>query len=316
MTLVDVGASGGIHERWTRFAPLLLTVGFEPDPAEFAKLRQTEESRWFNCALAGACGARTLYVTQSQSNTSLLRPNRALLDRLQYENVEDPKGHDIIKEIPVECMTLDDICSSLNVRPDFIKLDTQGTELEILQGGAHTLDDALIVEVEVEFARLYENQPLFADVHAFMRDHGFMLLDLGNFLYVKPRGMAGVGGPKGRLIDGDALYVKEVSGRAAALFQQGPGKVAAALAGYLAYGYPELSLVLIDELASHKIELPHMDEIRRLVARYRHMSRLFKALPFKYLSFRAMRQLSYALWGVQHSMRDAPIGNRYLFGPR
>src|SRR5207249_2189584 len=62
---------------------------------------------------------------------------------------------------------------------EFIKLDTQGSELDILR----TVDDSqwpdvLAVEVEVEFAELYTNQPLFFDVDGFLRSKGMVLFDL------------------------------------------------------------------------------------------------------------------------------------------
>jgi hypothetical protein len=61
---------------------------------------------------------------------------------------------------------------------DFIKLDTQGSELDLLEGAEATLaGDVFGIEVEVEFTDLYTGQALFPDVHAFLTNHGFEFID-------------------------------------------------------------------------------------------------------------------------------------------
>jgi hypothetical protein len=59
-------------------------------------------------------------------------------------------------------------------RPDFIKLDIQGAELMVLQNGRMALSRALVVESEALFVPLYHDQPLFGELHAFMRGEGFL----------------------------------------------------------------------------------------------------------------------------------------------
>ena len=62
--------------------------------------------------------------------------------------------------------------------PHLLKLDTQGSELEILRGlRRDQFANVLAVEVEIEFHEVYRGQPLFPEVHQFMRDAGFALLD-------------------------------------------------------------------------------------------------------------------------------------------
>jgi hypothetical protein len=57
---------------------------------------------------------------------------------------------------------------------DLLKIDTQGTEAEILAHAGETLKSCLIIQTEVEFVQLYEEQPLFADVDQLLRGRGFM----------------------------------------------------------------------------------------------------------------------------------------------
>ncbi|MEE8076064.1 MAG: FkbM family methyltransferase [Candidatus Binatia bacterium] len=131
LTLIDVGAGGGIdRRRWGRFRNLTV-IGFEPDEREFTKLKNTERHRWFQVALYGSDGLFDLNVTRYQTGTSLLEPNLELIQKLNVP-VSD---FDILRKVPLRCRTLDALCSEYGLVPHVIKLDTQGTELDILRGG-------------------------------------------------------------------------------------------------------------------------------------------------------------------------------------
>jgi ribosomal protein L31 len=61
----------------------------------------------------------------------------------------------------------------------FLKLDTQGTELDILQSGARLVRESVLgVHVECAFHPFYKGQALFADVDAYLRQRGFVLVTL------------------------------------------------------------------------------------------------------------------------------------------
>jgi len=205
VVLADAGASGGIHERWAHLGSWLRVLGFEPDRRAFEALPQQTDWVWINAALADREGEATLLVTRHQTNTSLLPPNRRVVDHI-YQN---PADFDVVKEATVRCTTLDAASRTANLAVTALKADTQGTELAILQGAERCLRESLLaVELEVEFTELYTGQPLFADVDAFMRERGFVLFDLGNLLYHKWRRSHHIGGHKGQLLAADALYFR------------------------------------------------------------------------------------------------------------
>ena len=62
--------------------------------------------------------------------------------------------------------------------PTFIKLDVQGYELEVLRGGARSLESAEAVLMEVNLLRLHEGAPLFHESAEYMGKRGFQLYDL------------------------------------------------------------------------------------------------------------------------------------------
>lgn len=133
---------------------------------------------------------------------------------------------------------------------DFIKVDTQGSELFILQGATHALRaGAFGVEVEVEFAEMYEGQPLYADVDKFLRPIGFELFDL-KLSHMKRSAGKQWGKRKGQLIYGDALYLKD-SPQLAAMLQGLPeeqqrGKVLRALSICFLYGYFDFAFEIFE----------------------------------------------------------------------
>ncbi len=65
--------------------------------------------------------------------------------------------------------------------PDFLKLDVQGYELEVLRGATSALKHAEFCLLEVSMLELF-NEPLFAEVVAFMDVRGFQAYDICQFM--------------------------------------------------------------------------------------------------------------------------------------
>jgi FkbM family methyltransferase len=75
--------------------------------------------------------------------------------------------------------TLDSLVDEYSIPlPNFMKLDTQGSELMILRGGSRCLEHAEIVLMEVSLHPLNASSPLIADVLAFMKERGFVMFDI------------------------------------------------------------------------------------------------------------------------------------------
>jgi FkbM family methyltransferase len=78
-----------------------------------------------------------------------------------------------------ELRLLDEILSNtVFSKPDFIKIDTQGFELEILKGAMKTLQSAKAVLLEVSFLPIYKGAPLAAEVISFMEKNNFVVYDI------------------------------------------------------------------------------------------------------------------------------------------
>jgi FkbM family methyltransferase len=62
--------------------------------------------------------------------------------------------------------------------PDFIKLDTLGSELDILRGGTNCLAHARALQIECNVQKYNEGAPLINEVLTFGQDPGFRLYDI------------------------------------------------------------------------------------------------------------------------------------------
>ncbi len=84
------------------------------------------------------------------------------------------------KVITLPMKTLDEVAGpKVLLGPILLKLDVQGSELEVLKGASATLKKTEVVLLEVSFLQYNKNSPLAADVIQFMNDRGFVVYDIG-----------------------------------------------------------------------------------------------------------------------------------------
>lgn len=250
LILVDVGARGGLQPNWAPARRHLRVVGFEPDPKEHARLAAGADPNHFvyiNAALHRQPDRLTLNVGRAGGTSSLLEPNAEFLNRFP-----DPQRYEVARRITVEVDALDRVLPAYGVGdPDFLKIDTQGAELAVLEGGHDALARSFFgTEVEVLFAPLYRGQPPFGEIDALLGGHGFHLFDLRGAYWKRAAG-ARYGGPKGQLVFGDALYLKTEKAfrsqlEALANAEERRSKLLRALSVCLLYGYFDYAIELFE----------------------------------------------------------------------
>lgn len=179
---VDIGSMEGVHAVVEPIAALTDAVCFEPNAEECAKLEDVYKDQdvyanvhVFPTALSDKKQAkRKIYVTRKATNCSFFKPSATFVKRYHAVQFEE-KG-----AVTVTCDTLDHVLAKMPSFPaEFIKLDTQGSEYEILKGAVKTLEKKCLgVLCEVEFFEVYENQKTFSDVDKLLKSHGFCLYGL------------------------------------------------------------------------------------------------------------------------------------------
>ena len=195
--VLDVGANvGQFAVASAKTFPGVRVHSFEPVP-ECARELQKNVSGLGNVTVHGlALGAKEgkiqFYVNSHRHSSSARR--LALPHRTAFpEAVEN-------RAIEVEVSTLDQVFKSLDLEhPSLLKLDVQGYEAQVLQGGEKTLEHIDYVVMEVSFKQMYEGELLFNEMVRTMEAY--------NFRFERPVGW--LSSPKtGEILQMDALFVQ------------------------------------------------------------------------------------------------------------
>ncbi len=162
-TVLDVGANDGSLALGLRRGGYSgRIVSFEPQSAAFAVLerRAAADSAWTcrQLALGASDGVASLHIAKNSSSSSLLE-----IGDLHVASA--PESRYVGKE-SVPIARLDDLRSGLVEPRDrvYLKVDTQGYELEVLNGAVDTLGQVVAADIELSLAPLYEGAPLIGEV--------------------------------------------------------------------------------------------------------------------------------------------------------
>lgn len=184
--IFDLGASNGSWS-WTmkqivQNAKFFL---FEPlaDDKSYQKYLQAMQTAYphsmkvYNVALGDEDKDSFLYTPNYKSLHPSINP---LTGSSLLKCSNDPKKRKLVK-----VMTLDNAIKHLGLPfPQVIKIDTQGTELNILKGGINTLPHVDVLFLECWFTRGYGSQtPLLSEIMKWLQDFNFRLWDVGSVFH-------------------------------------------------------------------------------------------------------------------------------------
>jgi len=125
---------------------------------------------YYPVALGCAEEKRAFYETNHPMCCSLYKPNEKLISMYNSMEVAMLKSANTIETVSLDYFIKENSVESV----DFIKIDIQGAELDVFQGGINALKEVVTIVSEVEFIPHYEDQPLFGDVCAFLTEKEFM----------------------------------------------------------------------------------------------------------------------------------------------
>jgi FkbM family methyltransferase len=228
--IVDVGAQmlAGVNHVYAPLAADYATeiIGFDPLQDALDQREASEPNvRLFPYALGDGKPA-VLYETRFSPASSLLRPNLPLMR--EYAGLAELC--EVVARRPLATVRLDDVPEAHGCH--FLKLDVQGAELSVLSSASNVLDESLLVHIEVSFASLYVDQPLFGDVDAFMRQSQFAFVDFTDLThYTRTEGPTSWPAHS-TLLWGEAVYVKSSDH---AIWSSGANLLVAALAMHTAF---------------------------------------------------------------------------------
>jgi FkbM family methyltransferase len=184
---VDVGASYYPHGKWLMFlnSPQTRWLAVEPNEVNIAYVK-----KWTWPCKVSACttglsrdgGEQTLYVTNVDTGSSLLKPE---ISESMKHRITDLGYFFPLKERQIKTLKLEEALKDLpQEAPIFVKLDTQGTELSILQG-AHSLIEARRI-VGIEMESTMQAQPVMSGAGKFWQACEYLEANGFELLHVRP----------------------------------------------------------------------------------------------------------------------------------
>lgn len=254
LTVFDIGARFGIHPSLLSVRDLLQHVLVDADDEEMSFLANHYED-----SPNVTCIHRCVTSENVVSSSPILRINRyrhpggnSILEpdpRSTYWSEVRPGTSDILGQISVSATTIDRLADELRLAPQFLKIDVEGHELEVVTGAENCLASSVLgLRVEVLLAPLYRDQgETFTSVKSYLADAGF---DFINFTvmtnsYVPFLPWYDDRQPYGRLLGVDAIFFKPLI----ATLEKSPQIIAAYAIFCMTNGVPDLGIRALWELA-------------------------------------------------------------------
>ena len=226
--IVDVGARNSMEwpaelVKQTRF------VGFEPNQEEYDKLvshttdaqnlgitvKKFGQEEFHDCAVWGTQTEKPFYITEGTGACTMMGHSNESVASKVWLDVGDAPYSDmyskVIESHPVKCDTLDNLFSKDNCI-DFLKIDVEGAEMEVLKGAAALFSRQGVLFVKSEFflVPFFENNQLLGHQHTYLHDHGFrmigMELDKNSYMYGKKSSIPAMADSR-LLYGGDAYFM-------------------------------------------------------------------------------------------------------------
>jgi FkbM family methyltransferase len=231
--LVDIGCSGGVDRRWRRMGRRLRALGIDPDVEEIARLKANEKNpavSYLN-AFAGIAADHPFAVLR-RGKPEFARDPNPRMSTVQYvermkngvatgkEKRSSNLWHSAQLADPATVVVVPDYLKSIGIASvDFLKIDVDGKDFEILHSCDRALDELQIIGVGIE-VRLWgsdeETDGTFHNVDRFMKAHGFELFNLSLRRYSTSAlpsrfvGRAPGATERGRVHHGDAMYARDL----------------------------------------------------------------------------------------------------------
>ena len=157
----DIGANQG---KWTsRYEKIMPNAKFFMFEANQRRKKPAAVNKhtWFNSVLSSPDINEVMFYDRMGTGDSYYK--------------EDTTFYDGIMPVKLKTITLDEMVEADNIpMPQIMKLDTQGSEIDILSGATKALSAADVVQIETPILSYNEGAPGFLDYISFMIEHGFL----------------------------------------------------------------------------------------------------------------------------------------------
>ena len=172
---LDIGASGGFNTEEVfnkKYNKYFKVNAIEPIKKEFDKIKSSNKS---NLGFWSEDKDLNLYITNDFGATSVFEPNLENFHFIYNDN-QSLKNVEVKNIEKIKCIRIDNYCREVNIdNIDFIKIDTQGSEYEILSGlGKYR---PLLIRAETQTISCYKNMSTFEKVIDLLDQYGYVALN-------------------------------------------------------------------------------------------------------------------------------------------
>lgn len=250
--VADVGARGGHLGEINNLKPYLTYYAFDADKEECKRIESLPHEDFHSYKILPYYvgkneGLIDFHLFRDLGSSSKLKPNN-------YFKNNYSASHEITNTVSVESRTMDSILTGNSLAlPDFIKLDTQGTELEILKNSPKSLSNCLLIESEIEIIEMYDGQPLIGEFLTFMDNNGFEVLYM-NRVFQNHSSYPGIA--RGRITFTDILFGKKESH----LENYHPNQIAKYLTLLCNYGHLDIAFNIWNSRKDVRVITPGLSE--------------------------------------------------------
>jgi len=195
LVIADVGSAMGIDDRWAPVLPYLEIVSFEPDD------RSGGSGTVFRTALGKVENEeRVLHLAELPAASSLYPHHPEMFHFVVHEWIRKTG------ETTIPVTTLDSCLEGKSI--DFLKIDVEGADLDVLIGAEKSLQNVLAVQIEVSFTERHIGAPLFSEIDIHLRERGFHLHHISSEHWMRENAQFG-SATQAQLIWGDAIYLRD-----------------------------------------------------------------------------------------------------------
>lgn len=194
--VVDAGARNGMFDIADSYAEVSKFIGFEPNREEYDKLvndttdanvygyqpKKFQERSYFQTALWSKKEEREFYITVGAGACTLMGHADTRITGKMYRDNDGgapygSKHTEVVRSEPVPCEPLDEL---IDETIDYLKIDVEGAEYDILLGAKRLLEQKkiLFIKSEFTFTPCYERHPVLGHQHVLLDEMGLRLLVL------------------------------------------------------------------------------------------------------------------------------------------
>lgn len=163
----DVGAHKGSYTEYVLSQiPSAECILFEPNGELYNEL--VKKYNAFGILLGETSGVKPFYQCTNDADELSSTYNRPVFSDVEH-------NQEIIK-----CITMDSFCESTNINfIDFLKIDVEGAEMDVLKGSFKMLSKHKIMFLQVEYGGTYPDAGItFMDIINFIELYGYKIYEL------------------------------------------------------------------------------------------------------------------------------------------